>query len=472
MSAQAIRVDRPAEDTAIMAEPIAFSILVVTAGVIWATNFNQLLGLGLFLGALLRLVLPTSRYITATIVIAPVLFALDRYNAPIAYEAIGYRQIFGGGAGIYLAFLVTAIVGRPRFRLWPVDIAIMLFFGLLALSLLFPEADEQGLAIFASNTLPLIGAYFACRRVAGPGTDLVLDAIVAAAAAAVLGRWALEGPGVSTDFFRAGTNWYLGPAVYGSLPLMLGWALALPSLFRLRVRTGRLRAFGRLSALALLSAELAFLQVKTVFVVIGLCTVVFVRIGREKMETGKPPPPLTLRGIVTAMFLVMLATFAFSILNERIGNLYSAFWGNESDQLRLTSMVEHLHLVLARPFGYGFSGLYEAALPRSAQTSHNALIDIVGDAGVIAAGALAFAIVAVTYMVLQRRRSLIKDSDDWWTWSRLALGGTALVSAILINGSVLYREFPIPSAVLPFCFFGVVVAWCTRNNPGPGTHQT
>lgn len=474
MSSQTIRISRqaPVEGTTALTEPIAFSILIVAAGIIWATGLNQLLGLGLFVGALLRLVLPTSKYLAATIVIAPVLFALDRYNAPIAYEAIGYRQIFGSGAGAYLAFLVTGIVGRPRFRLWPVDIAIMCFFGLLAVSLFFPDADEQAAMIFAANTLPLVGAYFATRRVPTAGADLVLDAIVAAAAAAVLGRWAVEGPGVSTDFYRAGTNWYFGAAVYGSLPLMLGWALALPSLFRLRVKAGRLRAIGRLTALALLSAELAFLQVKTVFVVIGLCAFVFVRLGRQKIETGKPPPPLTLRGIATAMFLVVLATFAYSILNERIGSLYTAFWGNESDQLRLTSMVEHLKLVASHPFGYGFGGLFEAALPSSAQTSHNAFIDAAGDAGIVGAGALAFTVVAATYMVLQRARGLVKHSDEWWTWTRLALGGTAMVSALLISGPVLYREFPIPSAVLPLCFLGVTVAWCSRTEGHSGTRHT
>jgi hypothetical protein len=442
-------------------EPITASILVVAAGVVWIVGSNPLLGAGIFLGAVLRLVLPTHKYIAATLVLAPVLFAIDRYNAPIAYQVLGYRQIFGAGAGIYLAMLATGLIGPSRLRPWPIDAGVGLMFLLLAVSIGFPDADLQAGAIFCANTLPLIGAYFGARRLGKEGTDLVLDAIVAAAAVAVIGRWLQEGPGVSTEFYRAGTNWYFGPAVYGSLPLVLGWALALPALFRVASQDSRLRTLGRYSALALLSAELAFLQVKTVFVVLAICAFVFMRISRQKDE-GRIQAPLTMQRLVLWMFILLLVTFVYSILNERVGTIYESFWGNESDRLRLDSMVEHLRLVLARPLGYGFSGLYETALPQTAQTSHNAFIDIAGDASIIAAIALGLSLVMGGYLILKKGRELTSHTEEWRTWTRIALGATALVSAILINGSTLYREFPIPSAVLPFVFFGLAIAWCTR----------
>jgi hypothetical protein len=222
-------------------EPITASVLVVAAVIVWITGANPLLGAGLFLGALLRFALPLDKYLAATLVIAPVLFAIDRYNAPLAYEALGYRQIFGAGAGIYLAMLATGLVGPPRMRLWPTDVALGVMFLLLAASTTFPDADFQAGAMFGANTLPLVGAYFAARRLGRDGTDLVLDAIVAAALAAVLGRWIQEGPGVSDETFRAGTNWYFGPAVYGGLPLLLAWALVVPVIFRVKTQAGKLR---------------------------------------------------------------------------------------------------------------------------------------------------------------------------------------------------------------------------------------
>lgn len=464
MSSQIARLPAKgrAESTSVQMEPIIASILVVAAGIVWSTGANPLLGVGLFVGGVLRCFLPTPKYLAATLVIAPVLFALDRYNAPLAYEVYGYRQIFGAGAGVYLAFLATGLLGPARMRLWPTDVAIGAMFLLLAASLLFPDADLQAGAMFASNTLPLVGAYFAARRLGDEGTDLVLDAIIAAALAAVLGRWIQEGPGVSDEFFRAGTNWYLGPAVYGSLPLMLAWALALPALFQAKRRAGGMLTFARLAALALLSAELAFLQVKTVFVVLGICAVVFMRLGRERNENLAVHTPLTAQRLVLWGFILLLATFVYSTVNDRVATLYGAFWGNESDQLRLDSMVEHLGIVITHPFGYGFSGLFETAMPQTAQTSHNAFIDIAGDASFLAAIALAFVFVSTGYIVLKRGRQLVFRGEAWWTWTRIALGATVLLSAVLINGSTLYREFPIPSAFLPFVFLGILVGWCTR----------
>lgn len=467
MSSQAARLPGEAQvhRSDVPMEPVTAAVVVVAAVVVWTIGANPLLGAGIFLGALLRFFLPTHKYIAATLVLAPVLFAIDRFNAPVVYQTLGYRQIFGAGAGIYLAMLVTGLIGPGRFRLWPTDAALAVMFLLLAVSVTFPYADLQAGAIFAANTLPLIGAYFAARRVGDEGTDLVLDAIVAAAAIAVIGRWLDEGPGVSAEVYRAGTNWYFGAAVYGSLPLMLGWALSLPTLFRVPSNDGKLLRLGRYVALGLLSAELAFLQVKTVFVVLGICAIVFMRISRQREGAGRGPSPLTLQRFVLWVFIVLLGTFVYSILNERIGTIYESFWGNESDRLRLNSMVEHLQLVFARPFGYGFSGLFEAGLPKTAQTSHNTFIDMAGDAGVIAAVALAFAFVTGAYMVAKAGRELTSGAQ-WRTWSRIALGATAVGSAILVNGSTLHREFPIPSASLPFVFFGLLVAWCTRRN-GP-----
>jgi hypothetical protein len=462
MSTNAVSAAATRRYEAVPIEPILFGAQLVVAGWVWATELNPLLGFGIFVGAVLRLVLPNSRYLAATIVLAPILFALDRYNAPLAYETYGYRQIFGAGAGLYLALLFTATFGRPKIRLWPTDVALVVLFGLLLLSLGYPDADTRAPAMFASNTLPLLAAYFAARRVTGSGTDLVLDAIVAATAIAVIGRWYLEGPGVSANIYRAGTNWYLGAAVYGALPLLLGWALAFPTLLRIKQETGKLRNLGRLAALALISAELAFLQVKTVFVVVALCAFVFWRLAKPKNRDDAVASRMTIQKIFIAILLFILATFVYSILNERIGTLYTSFWGNASDQLRLTSMLEHSRLVLDRPFGYGFSGLVESALPQSAQTSHNAFIDVAGDAGLVAAIALAFTFVSIWWVVLRRRYSLVVYSAEWWTWTRLALGTTAVIATILINGSTLYREFPIPSAALAFLFIGLAISWCTR----------
>jgi hypothetical protein len=443
-------------------EPITASVLVVAAAIVWMTGANPLLGAGIFLGALLRFALPLPKYIAATLMLAPVLFAIDRYNAPIVYEVLGYRQIFGAGAGIYIAMLGTGLLGPPRMRLWATDVALGAMFLLLAASTTFADADMQAAAMFGANTLPLIAAYFAARRMGHEGTDLVLDAIVMAAIAAVLGRWIDEGPGVSAETYRAGTNWYLGPAVYGGLPLLLAWALVVPVIFRVKTAAGRLRTIGRYVALALLSAELVFLQVKTVFVVLAICAFAFMRLSRQKERDTPVGSPLSLQRMFLWVFMLLMATFVYSVLNERIGTLYSSFWGNESDQLRLNSMLEHVRMVLDRPFGYGFSGLFETALPQTAQTSHNTFIDIAGDASFIAAFAFAFAFVSTAYLIVKRGRDLVPQTPEWWTWSRIALGATAIGSALLINGSTLHREFPIPSAVIPYLFFGLAVAWCTH----------
>jgi hypothetical protein len=445
-------------------EPLLGAILVVVAGTILAVGSNPLLAGGILLGAVLRTFLPNSKYIAATLVIAPVLFAFDRYHAPISYYALGYRQIFGAGAGIYLALLVTGLFGHPKLKLCPTDVALLLLFGLLGLSVAFPSADFQAPVMFASNTLPVIAALYAGRRLGGKDTDLVLDAIIAAAVCAVIGRWLQEGPGPSSYQFRAGTNWYLGAAVYASLPLTLAWGLALPTLYRIRTEARRWRSRGRLVALALLSAELAFLQVKTVFVVIVLCTIVSLRLGSRK-KRGRPSN-LTMRKIAISMVLLILATFAYTVINVRIDNLYGSFLGNESDRLRVESMKEHLGFIADRPFGYGFSGLFEAAVPRTAQTSHNVFIDLAGDASLFAPLALAFALVSGMSLVMKKGRALEPSTPEWWTWTRFVLGGTTLVGELLINGPTFYREFPIPSAVLPFVFIGSAIAWCSQVHPG------
>jgi hypothetical protein len=219
-----------------------------------------------------------------------------------------------------------------------------------------------------------------------------------------------------------------------------------------------------LVALALLSAELAFLQVKTVFVVIVLCTIVSLRLGSRK-KRGRPSN-LTMRKIAISMVLLILATFAYTVINVRIDNLYGSFLGNESDRLRVESMKEHLGFIADRPFGYGFSGLFEAAVPRTAQTSHNVFIDLAGDASLFAPLALAFALVSGMSLVMKKGRALEPSTPEWWTWTRFVLGGTTLVGELLINGPTFYREFPIPSAVLPFVFIGSAIAWCSQVHPG------
>lgn len=418
-----------------------------------------MLGLGVLIGAILRAVLPRGKSVAAVVIVAPFLFVLDRYSAPISYQTSGYRQIFGAGAGIYLSLLATGFLGRPRMRLSTPDIAIGLLFLLLALSVVFPNAGDQALAMFLSNTLPLVGAYFAARRVEKKDTDLVLDAIIFACVVAVLARWTIEGVGVSDDPYRAGTNWYLGGAVYSGLPMQIAWGLALPGLYRLSSAGSLLIRSMRILAFLALSAELMFMQRKTFLVTLLVCGLVFIRLGKRSSRRGLSR--MSARKLIGSALLLIVLSFTYLFLEVRITRLYDSFWGNASDVYRLESMGEHFRAVMQSPFGFGFDGLFTSALPAtSAKTAHNVLIDLAGDAGFLASISFAALMAVSISLVVRAGRTVQPPRREWNTWSRLALGGAAAMCELVINAPTFYREYPIPSSVLAVVFLGTMVSWC------------
>ncbi len=336
--------------------------------------------------------LPIRPVLTA--VMLPAAYAIDRGHGSFFVEFFGFRQPLGVGAGLLFALgFLGPSFWRRRTRLDRDVWLLEAVFALLVLSAFRADSNPDAVDQLFGVLLPLAAvARFGLGSIAVHGRTGVRGLaamVVTIAATGGLMRWILEGLGPSSSQFRAGVDWYVGPAVNASSALLP----ALPLAAWLVVTSHSARQRGAFIFAGLVVAlEIIWSERKLGVLMVALQALAIIAVsmrrarGARQRSAGQRRRTLLSVGAAIVVFV-----FSLRSIEERLGDLYGGdLVGNASDQGRLKAQSAFLRAAIERPGGWGLDGIAHSTTSLDGFYSpHNTLLGVAVDAGLVAGALIA-----------------------------------------------------------------------------------